>query len=201
MHTDADAVDLRAARDRHLAGCLQRAADGDAAAFEAFYDATFGYAQAVARRYLQGADCEDLLADVYFEAWRTAPRYDPARGSPVTWLLVLVKSRALDAWRLKQTHPSVQLDEDGSGDDDLAAAADCDPAEQLWRGQRDRRINAALAALSTNERWMLGLAYFRELSHGQIAAATGMPMGTVKSLIHRAQTKLREALGGSLAPT
>lgn len=182
----------RAARDRHLADCLSRVARGDAAAFEAYYDATFGYAELVARRYLRGDDCDDLLADVYFEVWRTAPRFDPARGSPVTWLLLLVKSRALDALRQKTTHPSVQEDEDG--DDEIAAEASCDPAELLWRRQCDSRLHDALAGLSAAERWVLGLAYFRELSHSQIAAATAMPLGTVKSLIHRAQLRLRQTL-------
>jgi RNA polymerase sigma-70 factor (ECF subfamily) len=182
----------RAARDQHLAGCLRRVALGDAAAFEAYYDATFSHAEVVARRYLRGDDIEDLLADVYFEVWRTAPRFDPARGSPVAWLLLLVKSRALDALRLKTTHPSVQKDEDG--DDDIAAEASGDPAELLWRQQCDGRLHEALAGLSGTERWLLGLAYFRELSHNQIAAAAGMPLGTVKSLIHRAQHRLRQTL-------
>lgn len=185
---------LREARDRHLADCLRRVVHGDAAAFEAFYDATLAYAQVVAQRYVQGAECEDLLAEVYFEVWRTAPRFDATRGSAVTWLLVRVRSRALDLLRQRQTHPSVGGTADDPPDDPVATAADADPAELLWQGQRDRRLHDALATLSAAERWVLGLAYFRELSHAQIAAATGMPLGTVKSLIHRAQLRLRERL-------
>jgi RNA polymerase sigma-70 factor (ECF subfamily) len=190
----ADGPALREARDRHLADCLHRVARGDAAAFEAFHDATIGYAQGFARRWLAGADGDDLLADVYFEVWRTAPRFDAARGSAVTWLLTLVRSRALDALRLKQTHPSVGGSEGLDGDADLLPAADLDPADQLWQHQSEGRLHEALHTLGAAERWVLGLAYFRELSHAQIAAATGMPLGTVKSLIHRAQQRLRERL-------
>ena len=56
------------------------------------------------------------------------------------------------------------------------------------------RLHAALAQLSANERWVLGLAFFRDCSQSEIAAATGMPLGTVKSLVTRAQHKLRETL-------
>lgn len=193
-----DAGLLREARDRHLADCLQRVARGDAAAFEAFYDATIGYAQGFARRYLAGADGEDLLAEVYFEIWRTAPRFDRTRGSAVTWLLTLVKSRAIDTLRLRQTHPSAAGTEEHTGDDAAQLAAEGhDPADQLWQHEAEGRLQEALRVLSPAERWVLGLAYFRELSHAQVAAATGMPLGTVKSLILRAQRRLRERLGAS----
>lgn len=191
------------ARDEHLATLLAACTDGDCTAFEAFYDATFAYAQTVARRMLSGShEVEDLLAEAYFEAWRSVARFDPLRGSPVTWLLTIVRSRCLDLLRHHRAHPSVG----GSGQDDEAtghdtpAGAEADPIEHLWRQQSDGRLTAALAALSAAERWVLGLAYFRELSHSQIALATGMPLGTVKTLILRAQQRLREVLAPLLAP-
>lgn len=187
----------RTQRDQHLADCLARVMRGDATAFEAFYDATLPYAQALGRRFLRDEALEDLLADVYFEVWRIAPRFDPTRGSAVTWLLTLVRSRALDALRLRTTHPSVTLGVDADVTaDEGATGEEADPAELLWRGQCTEQLRAALAELSSAERWVLGLAYFRELTHAQIAAATAMPLGTVKSLIHRAQQHLRERLLG-----
>lgn len=203
----ADGPD-RHARDVRLAALLAAAAAGDAGAFEAFYEATFAYARTVARRLLRSnAEIEDLLADCYFEAWRTAARFDAARGSPVTWLLTLVRSRGLDALRAAAARPDRSgLVEHGRVDDHVEAAegrpeapeapahAD-DPAERLWRREASAELHAALSTLTASERWVLGLAYLRELPHAEIARCTGMPLGTVKSHVLRAQNKLRARLG------
>lgn len=191
----ADAATLaRAERDARLAAWVAEAAEGSATAFEAFYDSSFPLARALARRMLRSADVEDLLADAYFEAWRHAARFDATRGSAVTWLLTIVRSRAVDLLRRQATHPSIQLDDD----DEAADHADdfTDPADRLWRVQAGGRLEAALRELNAAERWVLGLAYFRELPHAAIAHATGLPLGTVKSLILRSQAKLRSRLAG-----
>ena len=182
----------RAARDARLAGLLSAAAAGDTTAFESFYDSSIAYARALARRMLSSADIDDLLADAYFEAWRNAARYDAQRGSAVTWLLTIVRSRALDLLRQRAAHPSVAGAEATTAD---AATDPCeDPAELLWRQQAGTRLHAALQRLTPAERWVLGLAYFRELTHSEIATCTGLPLGTLKSHLLRAQTKLRAAL-------
>ncbi len=194
----------RAGRDTHLATLLAAAAGGDAGAFEAFYEATFAYARTVARRLLRdSAEIEDLLADCYFEAWRSAGRFDHARGSPVTWLLMLVRSRGLDALRAAAARPDRAAGEgatrlpgghhegDAAEKPEVADGPDTDPAERLWRRESGAALNAALAGLTAPERWVLGLAYLRELSHAEIARCTGMPLGTVKSHALRAQNKLR----------
>ncbi len=186
----ADAA--RSARDHALAQALGAAAAGDDGAFERFYDATAGYARALARRLLDASEIDDLLAEVYFEAWREAARFDPRRGSAVTWLLMRVHSRAMDVLRKRATQPSV-----GGDAAPAPQAADDDPAEHLWRAQTGTRLHRALQALTAPERWVLGLAYFHELTQTQIAGCTGMPLGTVKSHLLRAQTKLRAALDES----
>lgn len=177
-----------AERDAQLATQLAAAATGDGAAFEMFYDATIGFARALARRLLRGADVDDALADAYFDAWRLAPRFDAQRGTALAWLLTIVRSRALDRLRRQAAHPAA--------DEAPAEPADpgADPAERLWQAQAGGRLHAALAGLSPAERWVLGLAYFRDLSHSRIAAATGMPLGTVKTHLQRAQARLRQAL-------
>ena len=191
------AESARAQRDAELAGLVAATATGDCSACVAFYARTIGYAQAVARRRLDGADVEDLLADAYFEAWRNAARFDPVRGSAVTWLLTIVRSRALDLVRRKSARP------DGVSTDERPDAADeaADPIEALWQRREGSRLHVALTALSGNERWTLGLAYFRDCSHSEIARITGMPLGTVKSLILRAQSKLRQSLSAADQPT
>ena len=189
-HLDATEA-ARGERDRALAALLQRAAAGNTSAFEAFYDQTLGYEQALARRMLRGSgDLEDVLAAAYFQVWRELKRFDAGRGSAVTWLLTIVRSRALDA--LREKHCGVHIE---AGDEDAEAPSDAPgPDELLQSIEAGARLRAVVADLNAQERWVLGLAYFREMSHGEIAAVTGLPLGTVKSLILRSQTKLREVL-------
>lgn len=182
-----------AERDRRLAALMAATVAGDARAFEAFYDTTVAYAHALAWRMVSGADIDDLLADTYFQAWREAPRFDPARGSAVTWLLTLLRSRALDLLRRRRAAPDGEaLAEPAVGE----ALPDERPGpDELLAGcEAGTRLHAALATLAPKERWVLGLAYYRDLSHSEICAATGLPLGTVKSLILRAQQRLRHAL-------
>ncbi len=209
------AWDARRERDVRLAALLAAAAAGDASAFEAFYETTFAYARTVARRLMRNnAEIEDLLADCYFEAWRTAPRFDAARGSPVTWLLTLVRCRGLDALRAAAARPDrgepakhanpARADDAGhaagAGAEGLGTTPEADdPAELLWRREAGTELHAALATLTAPERWVLGLAYLRELSHAEIARCTGMPLGTVKSHLQRAQGRLRARLGFAAA--
>jgi RNA polymerase sigma-70 factor, ECF subfamily len=184
------ALAARAERNDALAALLRQAAAGDARAFETFYDATIGYAHALARRMLRPADVQDVLADSFFQAWREAQRFDATRGNAVTWLLTLVRSRALDLLRHQRASPEVE-----ATDDTLEAPAPQPGPEDLLAGtQADTQVHAALAGLSPHERWVLGLAYYRDLSHREISSETGLPLGTVKSLILRAQAKLRERL-------
>lgn len=183
---------LRAERDAGLARLLQAVAGGDTTAFEAFYDGTIGYARALARRMLRPGDIDDLLADAYFQVWREAIRFDAERGSAVTWLLTLVRSRALDLLRHQRAAPDAEALPDGAAE--ALADTGAGPDMLLGASQAGSALHAALASLSAHERWVLGLAYYREMSHSQISAATGLPLGTVKSLIQRAQTRLRERL-------
>jgi RNA polymerase sigma-70 factor (ECF subfamily) len=211
---DAMAHAPQEARDSQLAAWLAAAAAGDARAFEAFYEATFAYARTVARRLLRGnEEVEDLLSGCYFEAWRNANRFDATRGSAVTWLLTLVRSRGLDALRAAAARPRVAAADAAAAAGEFAVAEEAgaqaaapsdtdDPAQRLWRRQAGARLHAALGTLSAPERWVLGLAYLRELSHSDIAHCTGMPLGTVKSHALRAQAKLREQfMAPALAPS
>ena len=189
--TPAIAAPSRAQRDAELAVLLHAAGQGSARAFEDFYDRTVGYASALARRMVRPDDLEDVLADAFFQAWREAPRFDVQRGSAVTWLLTLVRSRALDLLRRQRITAQNVAPEEAED----SASAQPGPDELLALARAGSSLHNALAALSTNERWVLGLAYFRDLTHRQIADCTGLPLGSVKSLILRSQARLREQLG------
>ena len=181
----------RSERDALFATQLIEAAAGNARSFERFYDATIGYARALARRMVKTPDLDDLLADAYLQVWREAARFDAARGSAISWLLTLVRSRALDLLRRQRALRAVETD--GESPPDIATELP-GPDELLSATQSGTVLHAALAQLSANERWVLGLAYYAELTHREICEQTGLPLGTVKSLILRAQGKLRERL-------
>jgi RNA polymerase sigma-70 factor (ECF subfamily) len=192
--TAEPAVDpQRRARDERLAALLQRSAAGDAQAFEAFYDASIVHARTLARRILRDAELDDVLADAFFQAWRDAARFDAARGSAMAWLLTIVRTRALDLLRQRQVRGQTGATADGEPAD--VPSDEPGPPDLLAQAQAGTRLHAALAKLSQQERWLLALAYYREQTHVQIAAATALPLGTVKSVLLRAQHKLRALLG------
>lgn len=192
MAANDDCAAPRGAADP-LAALLEAAAAGNARAFESFYMATSRTALAFVRRVAGDALAEDVLADAFFQAWRDAGRFDGTRGSALAWLLTIARSRALDRLRqesLRHGGLAGAPDYDADGDE----AADASPPDLLEAVHSSSRLHAALRDLSANERWVLGLAYFREHTQAEIAALTGMPLGTVKSHMVRAQARLREAL-------
>lgn len=186
----ADVERQRHRRDAELAALLARSASGEEQAFESFYDRCVPHARALARRFVRDAELDDVLADSFFQAWREAPRFDAARGSAVSWLLTIVRTRALDLLRQRRAHPAFEADDDA----DEPPSAEPGPADLLAQAQAGSQLQRALGELSSAERWVLGLAYYREMSHTDIAAATALPLGTVKSLINRSQRKLRARL-------
>jgi RNA polymerase sigma-70 factor (ECF subfamily) len=189
-----ESVRTNAARDEQLAGLLRAAAGGDGGAFESFYNGTSRYALAVVRRIAGDVHAEDVLSDCYFQAWRNAKQFDAARGSALSWLLTMARSRALDRMRQETLRHGGLAGAPEFDPDSSETGQDPGPEQLLESVEAGSRLHAALSHLSANERWVLGLAYFREHSHSEIAAITGLPLGTVKSLVTRAQHKLREAL-------
>jgi len=175
--------------DAALAALLQASAGGDGRAFEAFYDRTVARAELVARALLRAADVDEALADAYFEAWRQAARFDPTRGSALSWLLALVRSGAVERLRPAAVRR-----------DDIATEPGADAAELIdgwWQQLNNPRLHTALAALDAGERWALGLAYLRGCTQLEIASRTGWTPDRVHSVLAGAQAKLRLAANGS----
>jgi RNA polymerase sigma-70 factor (ECF subfamily) len=190
----AGLAEARAQRDRQLAAWLSGAANGRADDFERFYDATIALAQAFGHRLLRGADLDDVLAEAYLQVWRECASYRCERGSPVSWLLCIVRNRAIDLLRHRQASPECAEDDETERECERRASDDAGPPDLLEATRRCSELHAALADLSAQERWLLGLAYFRDFTHAQISETTGLPLGTVKSCILRAQAKLRDVL-------
>lgn len=167
---------------------IVQVARGDRSALSALYDRHVGVMSALATRILGDArDAEDLIHDVFVEVWQRAGDFDPSRGSVKTWLLVRVRSRCLD----RKKSPAVKRRRAMPADDALGADTR-DHAEASLDGQR---LRAALDTLPPDQRGVLVLGYFEGLSSSEIAERLDIPIGTVKSRVSAAMSKLRERLG------
>jgi RNA polymerase sigma-70 factor (ECF subfamily) len=130
-------------------------------------------------------EAEDLLHDVFLEAWRSARDFDPNRGRVRTWLAIRMRSRALDLQKSARVSRN-------AGD----AGLEVIPDERERHSPDHARVRAAIAELSADQRTVVELSYFEGLSCSEIAAKIGIPIGTVKSRLAAGMQRLREGLGG-----
>jgi RNA polymerase sigma factor (sigma-70 family) len=168
---------------------IARIAAAESPALAELYELTAGRVYALAIRITaQRPTAEEVVSDVYLQVWRQAGRYDPARGRVLVWLLTICRSRALDALRRRMPDHKT-LEEPQS---EIAGGEE--PLDILLNSERRHAIHAALSILSVEQRQLLALAFYRGLTHSQLAAHTGLPLGTVKSLLRRAMQTLKQEL-------
>lgn len=177
---------------------LQRAASGDSASFRALYDATSRRVFGMVRRVLvDPAQTEEVVQEVFLEAWRLADRFDPARGSAATWLLGMAHRRAVDRVRATRAQRSRDVAD--------AARASASPVvsvyEAVERAMDAGRVHSALRALSEAQRQAIVLAYFGGFTQTEIAVHLGIPLGTVKTRMRDGMERLRRCfhVDGALA--
>ncbi|MBB5204567.1 RNA polymerase sigma-70 factor (ECF subfamily) [Inhella inkyongensis] len=183
-----------------LEACLLAIVDQDEAAFARLYKALSARVHALALRILrEPAAAEEVVEDCFWQVWRQAARFDPARGNAEAWVLTLARSRALDAYRARarstESCSSLEaLQEQGFEPD--GGDAEHDGAELLAASRSHQALHQALLQLGAQPRQLLGLAFFRGLSHEEIAEQTALPLGTIKSQIRRALATLKPLLEG-----
>ncbi len=174
-----------------LTALLHAASRRDEAALGQLYDLTAGKLFGLARTILGNpADAEEVVCDTYVQAWQSASRFDPGRGSVLAWLLMICRSRALDHLRQRRSRAAAE-----SAATSLAEEATEPAPEDLLRQiQEGTAIHRALEALTPLRRQLVALAFFRGLSHQEIAVAMRLPVGTVKSHLRRSLQGLRAVL-------
>jgi RNA polymerase sigma-70 factor (ECF subfamily) len=166
---------------------IQAIAGGDRDALGLLYDRYASIMIALGKRIVKDArEAEDLVHDVLLEVWRQAADHDPARGSVRAWILMRLRSRALDRRKSPRVARAVALDHAG----ETAQAGDEDPALAPDRA----RVRRALAELPAEQRAVLELGYYEGLSSTEIAARVAVPVGTVKSRVAAGLAKLRSEL-------
>ena len=159
-------------------------------ALEVLYDEYHRQALGLALRVLGNmGEAEEVVQEAFLAAWRAGHTYDPTRGSTRTWILTLVRNRAIDVVRARQRRPVQPLDDTvdppDSADVPLQAELNVDAA----------RAAEALDKLPPEQRTVIELAYSSGLSHTEIAARLRVPVGTVKGRIRLGLDRLRQALG------
>jgi RNA polymerase sigma-70 factor (ECF subfamily) len=197
MALAADAGLTPQQRDADTAA-MQRMADGDGTALAELYDrhgrAMFSLAFRIVRD--QG-DAEEVVQDVFAQAWRQAARYDTGRGVVVAWLLMMTRSRAIDRLRMRRGRPALQEDHPDVLRDLSDATAPVDLA--LLTSEQVARVRQALEELPGPQRTAIELAFYEGLTHAEVAERLEQPLGTVKTRIRLGLLRLRSAFGGGLA--
>jgi RNA polymerase sigma-70 factor (ECF subfamily) len=178
-----DGVGWAATADAEL---IRRVAGGDREALAALYDRYATLLLSVARRIVgEPREAEDLLHDVVLEIWRSAGDYDEARGTVRAWILMRMRSRALDRRKSPRVARQVPM---------TADALEETVAEDPHVAPDRTRVRHALAQLPPEQRAVLELGYFEGLSSSEIALRIAVPIGTVKSRVAAALAKLRAGL-------
>jgi RNA polymerase sigma-70 factor (ECF subfamily) len=159
-------------------------ASGDHGAISTLYDRYGGALLGLALRIVKHRQsAEDLVHDVFLEAWRASATFDPQRGRVWTWLAIRLRSRALDVMRSARVSRNA-----GATPLDHMRAPDAPPSAD------HARVRGALAGLTTEQRRVLELAYFEGLSCREIALRDAIPVGTVKSRLASGLMRLRAQL-------
>jgi RNA polymerase sigma-70 factor (ECF subfamily) len=170
---------------------IRSAAGGDQSALDGLYDATSPLVFGLVLRIVgDRPTAEEVLLDVYTQAWRQAANYDEERGAPLAWLMTIARSRAIDRLRSgKHEQYKEPLDAVREISD-----TDPNPEQATVDSERRRLVCSALEALPAEQREVVELAYYSGLSHSEIALRLGQPLGTVKTRTRLAMIKLRDML-------
>ena len=187
--------------DNHsLQALIAGAAQGDHACFADIYERTHTHLFGVAVRILgQGQAAEDVLQEAYVSIWKNAAGYrsevDGQAIQAMTWLIAIVRNKALDAYRARARRKESGMPDSGEVDEEGTESSAAPSAVQLLeQATQALHIEGCMNALDGSYRQSLALAYYQGLSHTEVAAHMGAPLGSVKAWIRRGLEKLKGCL-------
>ncbi len=177
-----------------LAHLLGRVALRDAAAFRALYQRTSAHLLGLAMGIVGRQDrAEDVLQEAFMNVWYGAAGYRADVASPMTWLINIVRNKAIDKLRVGKAEraSTVALDDEAMA---LPDAPERQPQALIEASLQRARIHACMADLGAAQRQAIALAYYQGLVHTEIAEALGAPLGTVKAWVRRGLDRLKSCL-------
>jgi len=176
---------------------IERIGRGDQSAFSALYDRLSRPLYSLALRMLGDAgDAQDALQDVFLQIWSRAATYNPEQSTVFSWTVLLTRSRVIDRLRARKRRLRVVASATGDEDVDVADASTMESAaDTADKNDEAARVRSVLNNLPSEQREAIELAFFGHLTHHEIAARLGEPLGTIKARIRRGLLKLRERLG------
>jgi RNA polymerase sigma-70 factor (ECF subfamily) len=176
-----------------LAALLKRCSRGDESAFAEFYDRTASRAWGLALRVIRNpAQAEEVTQEAYLQAWRQSGRFDPNRGTAMSWLLTIVHRAAVD--RVRSAEASAQRDH-RYAEQSYAAVEPDSTAVAVLGSFEARKVRSAMNALTELQRQALELAYWGGYTHSEVAGILEVPVGTAKTRIRDGLIRLRDTLG------
>ena len=175
-----------------LGALLRSSARGDEAAFAQLYDATSSRIYGLALRVVRDpAQAQEVTQEAYLEVWRTASRFDQAKGSAMSWLMTIVHRKAVD--RVRSAEASSRRDT--TYHDTTTQVEHDSTADTVETRMEARRVRSALAGLTVVQREAIALAYYGGYTHTEVATMLDVPVGTAKTRIRDGLIRLRDALG------
>jgi RNA polymerase sigma-70 factor (ECF subfamily) len=171
----------------------------DPLAFEVLYDRHGGAAYSLAYRIVgDRTGAEDVAQEAFLSIWRSNARFDRARGSVRSWLLSVVRNRAIDAHRRGGAR-APQLEQDDDAVLEARPSAELTEEEAIRR-ETSRELRGAIESLPDDQSKVIELAYFGGFSHSEIAEMLSMPLGTVKGRMRLGLEKIRTQIAESISP-
>lgn len=179
-----------------LLGILEKVRARDAASFDLLYRETSGRVFGLALRILRDRSlAEEATLDVFVQVWREADRYDPAKGGVAGWIWTLARTRSIDLRRSRLRRSAREQPLELAAE---LADGDVDPEGSADATRDAERVRLAVARLPVEQRRAVLAAYFEGLSHSEVAAALGEPLGTIKTRIRAGLQALRKELSGTI---
>lgn len=189
MTTRMDKPATIAGQARELVPLLHAVAAGNASALALLYERTSGKLYGVCARLLgNGSEAEEVLQDVFITVWQKASKFDDAKASPITWLAVMARNKAIDRLRVRRiTTEQIESASDVPDGEPLAF-------EVIEQEQEKRRLNGCLDELEEKQRNFIRAAFLDGASYPELASSAAVPLPTMKSWIRRGLMRLRGCL-------
>ena len=174
---------------------LAAVAKQDGHAFQSLYDATSAKLFGFALRILHKRElAEDVLQECYVNIWHNAATYQSSLAAPMTWMISIVRHRAIDQLRRIKHEVEIDAEDADMGFLQTLESSEPTPLRHLELSQDARALSSCMSGLLQAHRQALALAFFHDLSHSEVAQQLSLPIGTVKTWIRRGLEKLRLCL-------